>query len=421
MEELWAKCQLDTIFFSQMTIFDLILPYYLLSITERICKALDNGQFACGVFIDLKKAFDTVDHNILLSKLFHYGIRGIPHEWFQSYLSDRQQFVTISECKSTLENIRHGVSQGSVLGPLLFLLYINDLHNALLFSEPYLFADDTNLIHISSSMKSLNKKLNIDLKLLCRWLKANKIALNTSKTQLIIFKNKSRCLNFNLKIKINGMRLYPSQNIKYLGVYLDENLDWHKHVTTLSLKLRRANGALSKLRHYVPNSILISVYHAIFSSNMRYGCQIWAQRQTSTTRRIHLLQKVAVRLISFASPRSPSKPLFRNLKILDIFDLVKMLNTLFVHRVLNSKEPCHILNTFNFSRLSYSFNTRGKVIGLLNQQSIQTDSFGKYSVTYQSVSCWNFFQKHFSIMNLSSFSQKKLQFLVCKYLLDSYI
>jgi hypothetical protein len=392
----------------------------LLSITERIFQALDRGQVACGVFIDLKKAFDTVDHDILLHKLSHYGVRGVSKLWFQSYLSDRQQFVTIANCNSSLKNIPHGVPQGSVLGPLLFLIYINDLHNALLYSEPYLFADDTNLIHISNSMKSLNKKLNIDLKLLCKWLNANKIALNTSKTQLIVFKHKSRSLNYNLKVKINGTRLYPTQYIKYLGVFIDENLNWHKHVSNLSLKLRRSNGALCKLRHYVPNSVLISVYHAIFASHLRYGCQIWAQRQTSVSRRIFLLQKAAIRIITFSLPRSPSKPLFSKLKILNIFDLVNLLNVLFVHRVLNSKEPSHITNSFNFTRLSYEINTRAKNIGLLNQRNIHTDSFGKYSVGYQSVSCWNFFQRHFSSIDLTNITPSKLKFLITKFYLDSY-
>jgi hypothetical protein len=224
-----------------------------------------------------------------------------------------------------------------------FLLYINDLHNAIIYSDIYLFADDTHILHINKSLDSLNKKLNVDLKLLCNWLNANKIALNSNKTELVLFKHRSRKLSYNLKLKLNGRRMYPSQSIKYLGVIIDENLNWCHHVNSLSTKFRRANGALSKLRHYVPQPILVSVYHAIFSSHMRYACQVWGQNQSTITRRILLLQKSAIWIMSYASFRSPSKPLFFQLRILNIFDLVKLLNMLFIHQSLNFEVPPHIL------------------------------------------------------------------------------
>ena len=120
----------------------------LLSITEKIRNALDNDQFACGVFIDLRKAFDTVDHKILVKKLEHYGARGIPKDWFSSYLFNHKQFVSINGFKSSLKCISCGVPQGSVLGPLLFLIYINDLSCSVKYSTVYHFADDTNLLCI---------------------------------------------------------------------------------------------------------------------------------------------------------------------------------------------------------------------------------------------------------------------------------
>ena len=235
----------------------------LINITENLRSALDKGKFACGIFVDLQKAFDTVDHVILLKKLDHYGIRGTGNSWFKSYLTNRSQFVSISGFDSILKTILHGVPQGSVLGALLFLLYINDLHNAIKFCMVHHFADDTNLLIYDNSLKSLQKKVNIDLKFLCHWLNANKISLNASKTEYILFRPKHKSINFELKIKLNGKKLYPSNYIKYLGIYLDENLNWKKHIEVLSSKLRRANGALAKLRHFVSPQILTSVYFAI--------------------------------------------------------------------------------------------------------------------------------------------------------------
>ena len=161
----------------------------MVSLTETIQKSLDSGQFVYGIFIDLQKAFDTVDHGILISKLNHYGVRGIASNWFRSYLTQRKQYVEVSGYKSMTAEIRFGVPQGSVLGPLLFLLYINDLHKAPRYSTPFLFADDTSLLNSGNSLVSIGKEVNTDLKLLVKWLNSNKISLNASKTELILFRS----------------------------------------------------------------------------------------------------------------------------------------------------------------------------------------------------------------------------------------
>ena len=141
----------------------------LIQITEKIKNALDNGNHVCGVFIDLQKAFDTVNHDILIDKLSYYGIRGPSNQWFKSYLSNRSQYVSINGFDSEKLNVKHGVPQGSVLGPLLFLIYINDLYKCLAYSTAFHFADDTNLLVIGKTQKQLQKHMNIDLKLLYKW------------------------------------------------------------------------------------------------------------------------------------------------------------------------------------------------------------------------------------------------------------
>ena len=193
----------------------------LINITEKIRLALDNGKSACGIFIDLQKAFDTVNHDILLKKMNHYGFRGKINEWLRSYLCERNQKVIINGISSESRFIHHGVPQGSVLGPILFLLYINDLHNCIKNSTTFHFADDTNLLNISHNYK---KEVNKDLKSLVQWLKANKISLNNDKTELIYFHKVNNTIPTDNMIKLNGKKLYPSKKIKYLGVYLDETL-----------------------------------------------------------------------------------------------------------------------------------------------------------------------------------------------------
>ena len=138
---------------------------------------------AAGVFVDFQKAFDTVNHEILIKKLDHYGIRGTLNKWFESYLKNRKQHVSVLGFDSDNQAINHGVPQGSVLGPLLFLIYINDLHRSVKHSSMYHFADDTNLLSIGNNFNSLQSKLNKDLKCLYKWLLANKISLKCCKNR----------------------------------------------------------------------------------------------------------------------------------------------------------------------------------------------------------------------------------------------
>ena len=166
----------------------------LINLTENIRQALDEGYIGCSIFMDLQKAFDTVDYEMLLSKLDYYGIRGKSNNWFKSYLSNSKQFVSINVYDSGLTETNYGVPQGSILGTLLFLLYMNDLNQAIKFCKVHHFANDTNLLYLGKSIKKLNKLVNFDLKNLLYWLRANKISLNIKKTELIIVKSKQKQL-----------------------------------------------------------------------------------------------------------------------------------------------------------------------------------------------------------------------------------
>ena len=339
-------------------------------------------------------------------------------------MSSRKQFVSISGSKSELKAILHGVPQGSVLGPLLFLLYINDLHEAIPFSAVNLFADDTMLFNQNTSLKSLTKKTNIDLKCLSNWLNANLISLNSTKTELLLFRSKRKSTYYDAKFKIHGKRLYPSKVVKYLGVFIDEDLNWNSHIDFVCSKLKRANGALSKIRHYVSKDVLLSLYYALFHSHMSYSAQVWAQHENVRTRRILTLQKNALRLINFSDFQAPSFPLFLEFRILSFFDFIKFLNIILVHQLLNRKLPTPLCSTFDLDSLTLNarlnrYPSRAKT-GILQLPRISTVRFGDHSIRYQSILSWNLLQNFLSVDDMSSLSLNRLKHLVKFYFLSSY-
>ena len=190
-------------------------------LTDKIREQLDKGNFACGIFVDFQKAFDTVDHQILIQKLNYYGIRGIANNWFSSYLQNRTQFVSINGFDSNVNAICCGVPQGSILGPLLFLIYINDLHFAIKYCKVHHFADDTNLLNFNNSIKKINKQVGHDLKYLSYWVNANKICLCFCKTEVVLFKSVIKQTEATLKLKLNGKRLFTAKSVKCLGIKID--------------------------------------------------------------------------------------------------------------------------------------------------------------------------------------------------------
>ena len=397
----------------------------LINITERIRESLDQGKFVAGVFVDFQKAFDTVNHQILVKKLSHYGIRGNLNKWFASYLSNRKQHVSVLGFDSLNQTVNHGVPQGSVLGPLLFLIYINDLYRSVKFSSTYHFADDTNLLSIGNNIHSLQSKLNRDLNSLYKWLLANKISLNAAKTELIIFRKPSQTQPLT-NIKINGTRIVPVSSIKYLGVHLDSYLNGSAHCFQLQTKLQRAIGMIAKTRHYLKNNPqqLLSLYHAIFSSHMIYGCQAWGLSNNKYINKIQTLQNRALRLISFSdsstSPFQHTVDIYKNLKLFKFSDLVTLKNLLFIHDYINKKLPESFIGYFHLSRDMHTHNTRNASHCHLFIPQTDSVRYGRNSFKLKAIFSWNSFCEKFPDTDLTHLHRIKFKNTIISHYLESY-
>ena len=293
----------------------------LLSIVEEIRKNLNNGKFSCGAFIDLEKAFDTVNHKILLSKLEHYGIRETSLTWIESYLSNRKQSVKLNGVHSKYERVCCGVPQGSILGPLLFIIYINDMHSAVKSSVMHHFADDTNILFSDKNPNKIAKLLNRDLKLLYEWLCANRLSLNVSKTEFILFRPPKKSLDKRIVLKLNRTKIYESTKIKYLGLILDARLSWKYHIIELTKKLNRAVGIIYKIRPDCTQNVLLSLYYSLFHSHLSYGISVWGKSNDCYLSKLCLLQKRVVRAITFSDFKAHTAPILKNLSILELKDL----------------------------------------------------------------------------------------------------
>ena len=391
----------------------------LVQITEDIREAIDSDNFACGVFIDLQKAFDTVEHSILLKKLNYYGIRGLTNNWFRSYITNRSQHVTIQNKTSLDTNIIHGVPQGSVLGPLLFLIYINDLHTTIAHSKTYHFADDTSLIYSNKSLKKINKHVNHDLKLLYEWLKANKISLNTKKTEIMLFRSKNKIINKHLNFRLSGTKINLSKTVKYLGIILDEHLTWDPHLKILSAKVSRATGMLAKIRHYVPTTVLYNIYYAILQSHLTYCCQIWGQNKSHPFIKLSNLQSRALKIICFKTQQNQINPLYINAKILKLEDYISLMNCLFAFDQTNDNLPLTFHNFFQQQNDTHHYCTRGSAQGQLVPPQVRTTKYGSNSIKSKSVLIWNQLKIKLKA-NINEITRPKLYQTIKQYYLNSY-
>ena len=301
---------------------------------------------------------------------------------------------------------------------LLFLIYINDLNAAVKHSVTHHFADDTNFLYVSKSLKKIQKYINLDLRFVCNWLKANKISLNASKTEMLVFRDPRRKIDYDLKIKIDGKKVTPSKFVKYLGIYLDNYLSWHQQEQDMRSRLSRAAGMLCKIRHYVNFDTLKMIYHGIFSSILTYGSLIWGQHNRIVNR-LQTIQNKAIRYMNFKPKRTPASPLFKSSGILNLKDYITQLNCLFAHDHINRNLPTPLLDD-RIRFVQTAGNTRNERLNQLANFRTSTVLYGTRSIKSRAVRAWNEINVDLHQMQLQNLSKSTCKNRVFKYLLDKY-
>ena len=289
----------------------------LIYLIDKISNSLENGEYVLGVFLDFSKAFDTVNHDILFDKLEMYGVRGIALQWFRSYLNNRFQYVVYNGEKSDKKRITCGVPQGSILGPLLFLLYINDLADVSDKLFALLFADDSNMFITGKNIHELVDSMNFEMKKIIDWLNVNKLSLNLKKTHYMIFRKRGAKIEVKNKLVINDTVISMVKKTKFLGVYIDENLLFKDHILYVKGKISRSLGILYKSRKFFDSETLLMLYNSFIYPHFTYCLSVWGNTCKSYLSPIISLQDRAVRLISGAKKGHDMPVLYEKHKLLD--------------------------------------------------------------------------------------------------------
>ena len=353
-----------------------------IELVDRLSNYLDAGKVPVSVFLDLSKEFDTLNHTILIEKLRYYGLNDTSLNWFHSYLLDRLQFTEYNSVCSDVVTLSTGVPQGSILGPLLFIIYMNDIQAATSNFKAILYADDTNLVSplcsfsSSNSMNSNNlsevtASINNELSCVQEWLLINKLSVNVNKTKFMIFHHphpQRKIEHLVPALELNSEPLERVSKFNFLGLTLDEHISWKPNVQKIANKISRIIGILRRLKNILPTPVLITLYDTLILPHFHYGLLNWG----FCMGRLQLLQKRSVRVISGSNYNAHTDPLFKKLRLVKLADLFTLNVLKMYYKFKHARLPPYVENMFeNFSR-HHEHETRQSLI--LEEPMVNTAS-----------------------------------------------
>lgn len=344
--------------------------------------ALDEGKVSAAIFIDLSKAFDAIDHNIMFEKLSLYGIRGQTLLIIKNYFHNRNQYTYIDGHESERKKLDIGVIQGGVLASLLFLIFINDISMLKLNGKMFIYADDTGITYDQIDLN----KMQEDVDTLSQFFVNNNLSLNAEKTELIIIKSPYKTLEFEPNITVNNMSIRSTRNVKYLGLELDSSLSWTNHIERLSKEVAKSVGIIRKLRNRVNQKILHSIYNSLINSKLQYMLNIYGCATDTAMRRLFVLQNRAAKAIYKLPARFPTLDLYSKTAkhILPLKRIHQKKLILFVHQTINST----IQSTVTYNRV-FSRRTRAEQSLKLIPPKFKTIKYGKSAIKYKSTLLYN--------------------------------
>ena len=385
-----------------------------IKLVDFLVKSMDENKIPGAIYLDLSKAFDTLNFNILINKLKFYGITGTPLKLLENYLRNRHQFVAFKNINSDLQEIRTGIPQGSILGPLFFSIYINDLINSSNIFNYLMYADDTTLYFNLEDVDSVNMSdnINIHLEKINVWLKLNKLTVNVSKTKFMIFHKRRDTPQLDLLL--NNIKIELVSNFTFLGIILDSSLSWKKHTKMIAIKISKIIGILHKLKYIFPKEILLIIYKSLIVPHLNYGLLLWGVYLKD----IFLLQKKAIRLVTHNSYTSHTEPIFKEKGLLNLADMFLLNKLKFLHKIFHNNLPSYFQTYWeHFTQSVVNYNLRSRILPVPRIYHVYAESL----FVYQLVKILNDFECLIIIkLRERSHSFAGFSNYITRYLIDKY-